>query len=155
YDARTTQARPRLVSDAGHAPQLMGYFDRNWQLPASVGNEGGDEVPENAPATVANVPAAAANAPAAIASASLRTRVSETPAAAARLRARAAGAATRKKEKAPLPPAPPSEFSAPAATQAGKAAREIARLVPTFTNYRSTIRDASWLVDDAARWSIR
>jgi hypothetical protein len=40
-------------------------------------------------------------------------------------------------------------------TQAMQAAQRIARLVPTFTNYRSQILRASWITDPLARWSIR
>jgi hypothetical protein len=57
----------------------------------------------------------------------------------------------------PAPPAPAvaTTFQAPPDTQAGQAARRIAQLVPTFTNYRATIRGAVWSVDEAARWSVR
>jgi poly(3-hydroxybutyrate) depolymerase len=53
------------------------------------------------------------------------------------------------------PPAPPTEFLAPPESQAGQAARRIAQLVPTFTNYRATIRGAVWQSDPLALWSIR
>lgn len=54
----------------------------------------------------------------------------------------------------PTPPVPTS-FLAPETTAAGKAAREIARRVAKFTNYRSRIAGASWVVDDTRTWSIR
>ncbi|MFI5308623.1 MAG: extensin family protein, partial [Polyangiales bacterium] len=56
---------------------------------------------------------------------------------------------------APRPSPLPAEFQAHADTQAGQAARRIAQLVPTFTNYRATIRGAVWTVDENARWSVR
>jgi poly(3-hydroxybutyrate) depolymerase len=52
-------------------------------------------------------------------------------------------------------PAAPTTFLTEATTAAGKAAREIARRVLTFTNYRAKIRGATWKHDDGARWSIR
>lgn len=60
----------------------------------------------------------------------------------------------------PVPPAPrrppsPTAFAAPEDSQAGQAAREIARRVPTFMNYRALTPGGSWFVDPAAVWSVR
>jgi hypothetical protein len=56
-----------------------------------------------------------------------------------------------------IPPAPvaPTTFLSEPNTQAGKAAREIAKRVSTFTNYRSKIQGATWVSDDKVQWSIR
>lgn len=54
----------------------------------------------------------------------------------------------------PKPPAP-TRFAAPARSQAGRAARKIARRVATFANYRGRVSHASWVVDPIARWSVR
>jgi hypothetical protein len=121
YDARSTQSRPRLASDPARLPPAMGYFDRAWQLPASVAGEGGDEQPDDGETQ----------------------RGEKTPEVLLPL------------PKAPSAPPVPTVFAAADSTQAGQAARKIAQIVPTFTNYRATIHGASWLVDSNARWSIR
>jgi hypothetical protein len=60
----------------------------------------------------------------------------------------------------PVPPAPRTPprtrmFLAPPEDPAGRVAREIASLVPTFHNYRAEIPGASWRVDRASVWQIR
>ncbi|HEY2733640.1 MAG TPA: extensin family protein, partial [Polyangiales bacterium] len=57
----------------------------------------------------------------------------------------------------PGPPVPPlpTEFKTAPDTQAGKAAREIARRVSTFENYRGKIPGATWTADPGSVWSIR
>jgi poly(3-hydroxybutyrate) depolymerase len=121
YDARSTQSRPRLVSEPGRLPPAMGYFDRSWQLPPSVAGEGGDEQPDDGEPQHGD-----------------KSQSGSLPL-----------------SKAPAAPPPPTVFVATEATQAGQAARKIAQIVPTFTNYRATIHGASWVVDPGALWSIR
>ena len=55
---------------------------------------------------------------------------------------------------APAVPNPPRRFDAPRSDQAGQAARRIARLVPTFENYRANIGGAEWRIHRPAVWSI-
>ena len=131
YDARTTRSRPRLLF--GSAPLRMGYFDDNWQ-------------PDPARTQRALAEAARRAGPRAIAQ-----NEGNGPESADK---------DNPKSTLPVPPAPatpalPLFYATEPNTQAGKAAREIARRVATFTNYRSQIPGATWLVDDAARWSIR
>ncbi|MEM9864493.1 MAG: extensin family protein [Myxococcota bacterium] len=57
--------------------------------------------------------------------------------------------------RAPAVPRPPQRFAADADDGAGRAARRIASLVPTFVNYRAQIGGAEWVVDPAHAWSIR
>ncbi len=128
YDARSTATRPRLVPAAGlRAPPARGYFDDHWQLDLEAPGDGSDEQPELAP-SAGSVPDA-------------------TP------------AATPGSAAAPAPPpaAPPaaSELPSSPTTQAGKAARQITKLVASFTHYRERIPRGSWTEDAAARWSIR
>jgi enterochelin esterase-like enzyme len=56
---------------------------------------------------------------------------------------------------APVIPALAKEFATGPDSQAGKAAREIAKRVATFTNYRGRIPGATWRHEDASVWSIR
>jgi hypothetical protein len=60
----------------------------------------------------------------------------------------------------PVSPAPPAparsrRFAAPASDPAGAVARQIARRVPHFPNYRAAIPGATWREDPRAVWSIR
>jgi hypothetical protein len=131
YDAKTTRSRPRLVF--GAAPLALGYFDDAWQLDPSR---------------------------------TQRALVSSPRTAAPRTLARGEGngpeSADRDNPRSPLPvppapatPALPLRYATEPDTQAGKAAREIARRVSTFENFRSKIAGATWLVDESIAWSIR
>ena len=55
---------------------------------------------------------------------------------------------------APAVPAATTRFAAPRNDPAGAVARRIARLVPTFENYRATIGGAEWRIRNGAKWSI-
>lgn len=57
--------------------------------------------------------------------------------------------------RAPAVPAPPRRFAAPSDDPAGPIARRIARLVPSFINFRATIPGAEWRDEPEAVWSIR
>jgi|GEM_PF-927047 len=56
-------------------------------------------------------------------------------------------------ESLPVPP-PPTRFAAGRRDPAGRAARSIARLIPTFPNYRAIIPGGVW-DEDARVWSVR
>ena len=113
----------------------MGYFDRNWQLP-------GEETPQAQPQGAALVPAAAP------------VVLTQTIAAAATTLPPPASTSTGSTTPLP-PPAQPEQLASSANTQAGRAARQIARIVPTFMNYRARIPLATWTLDPIAAWSIR
>jgi len=66
-----------------------------------------------------------------------------------------AGAPAVPSTKVPPSPAAPTRFAAPARSQAGRAARQIARRVQSFANYRGRTKLATWVVDPVARWSVR
>jgi enterochelin esterase-like enzyme len=133
YDSKTTHARPRLLFADNNRPLALGYFDAHWQLDpshtqAALSSKRSDPQPVRQQVAEGNGPESASH---------------DVP-----------------KSKLPVPSAPPqpplpSVFSTAPDTQAGKAAREIARRVATFMNYRSKIPGATWAVDDAAPWSIR
>ena len=59
------------------------------------------------------------------------------------------------KRAVPPAPEPPARFVSNPRTQAGRAARQIARRVQTFKNYRARSKLATWVVDPVARWSVR
>lgn len=127
YDAKSTRSRPRLTFPSGSAPLVLGYFDAHWQLDPSHTQR-------------------------ALASGG-RAKVSE---------GNGPESASHDVPKSPLPvtepppaPPPPTTFSTQPDTQAGKAAREIAKRVATFTNYRAKIPGATWWVDPSLPWSIR
>ncbi|MEY4581079.1 MAG: hypothetical protein RL701_5782, partial [Pseudomonadota bacterium] len=133
YDAKTTRSRPRLTFPT--APLALGYFDNAWQLDPTHTQQ-----------------ALAASAPRKTAQLAT-TAVSE---------GNGPESADHDNPKSPLPVAPgpatpplPLHYATDGGTQAGKAAREIARRVATFTNYRIKIPGATWVVDDSVPWSIR
>jgi hypothetical protein len=130
YDAKTTRARPRLLFPA--APPALGYFDQAWQLDHTHTQRAllRSSLPD--PRQVAqrdgNDPESAAldNPPSPL----------SIPV-------------------APEAPAQPQQFATEPTSQAGKAAREIARRVATFSNFRKLIAGATWRTDQASVWSIR
>jgi hypothetical protein len=52
-------------------------------------------------------------------------------------------------------PPPTSGFASDEADPAGRIARRIAQLVPTFPNLRAAARHGRWLLDERARWAVR
>ncbi|HEX2676909.1 MAG TPA: extensin family protein, partial [Polyangiales bacterium] len=130
YDQRTTRERPRLVFDLGHTPLLLGSFDEAWRLDPSRARSAS---PQQAPRKPAAIPEG--NDPESAAHDRSHSHLPVSPA-------------------PPVPPAP-TTFATNAASPTGKTAREIARRVQTFTNYRSKIPGATWTLDDTSRWSIR
>jgi hypothetical protein len=137
YDASTTFSRPRLVFDRKHTPLAMGYFDRNWKLADPTRAEPAPDAPTASPPSEQPHPPLGGG----------RT-------------AREPGASDAGDAASPLlltqsAPKPLMEPETGAESQAAGAARRIAQVVPTFANYRSKIRRATWITDPAARWSIR
>ncbi|MET0385655.1 MAG: extensin family protein [Polyangiales bacterium] len=140
YDAKSTRSRPRLVFPGGSLPLALGYFDASWHIDPShtqrALNTAARTVQNKSVALNAERPAAdSGNDPE---SAAHDRPPSPLPV-----------------PVAPVPPDPPQVFATEPDTQAGKAARELARRVASFTNYRSTIAGATWKVDPAVPWSIR
>jgi predicted esterase len=134
YDAKTTRSRPRLLFPDASKPLALGYFDAHWRLD-----------PTHTQTTLAKQVKATSKRP--------RVQVNEgngPESAAHDLPKSKLGVPTCP----PLPPLP-TQFSTAPDTQAGKAAREIARRVTMFTNYRGKIAGATWTVDPASTWSIR
>ena len=130
YDAKTTRSRPRLLFPS--PPPALGYFDAAWQLDETHTQRALMRSPSTQPSQVAR-------------------REGNGP-----------ESADQDNPPSPLPlpvapeaPAMPKEFATEPTTQAGKAAREIAKRVATFTNFRSKIAGATWRVDQASVWSIR
>jgi enterochelin esterase-like enzyme len=137
YDASTTLSRPRLVFDRKHAPLAMGYFDRNWKLPAPTGAQPAQHAPGASP------PPEQPHQPPGGGRTARELGGSD----------RGDGASPVLFTQSALKPA--MELETGGETQAAQAARRIAEVVPTFANYRSKIRKATWITDPAARWSIR
>jgi enterochelin esterase-like enzyme len=135
YDAKSTRSRPRLVFPDGSKPLELGYFDAHWQLDPSHTQTALSKHRAVAKPTHGAVLASEGNGPE---SADHDVSKSKLPVPVG----------------PPLPPMP-TEFKTAPDTPAGKAAREIARRVSTYTNYRGKIPGATWIVDDANRWSIR
>ncbi len=145
YDQRATRTRSRLVFDSNHPPLALGVFDQQWRLDpthtqsamraaaanAKLPQQHGPALP--APRLASHIPDG--NDPESAKTDHYRSHL-PVPVAPA------------------LPPLP-TKFSTDATSVTGKAAREIARRVQTFTNYRATIAGAAWTLDDTAVWSVR
>lgn len=142
YDARTTAQRQRLLFSDAQPPLAIGYFDNHWQLDGSH----------------VRMPAPRAGNPAhATASKHHDARQPAAPNDGNDPESAEHDVSHSKLPVAPAPglPPPPQHFAASADSPAGKAAREIARRVQTFTNYRSKIPGATWRIDDTQVWSVR
>lgn len=149
YDRRTTASRPRLIANRNR--QLAaGYFDRFWRLPAPEPEEG-------AAATIE--PTEAPELPEGVTAEEMRrlaVRVGAPP-------DFILPPALFEQDPAPqLPPgeAPsdpprPRRFLAPRDDPNGPIARLVARLVPTFYNYRAIIPGGVWHTSRRALWRIR
>jgi hypothetical protein len=161
YDARTTRSRPRLIS--GRNGQLaMGFFDRFWRLPDSGATAHDRELHRPSRETDASE-ARAADEPAPCEGEEERWQPTEL---AVRRGFRVAVPQLRRvleqdpppqlaPGEAPEEPPPPRCFRAPRSDPAGRIARLLARLVPTFVNYRAMIPGGQWRVDHRAVWQIR
>ena len=166
YDAKSAAVRPRLAFPIGKTPPAQGYFDDRWRLPAA-GSPGTPSTKPLAAPPVAPAPAPTAVPAAAKTSAELPPKpataspvvlasTSATGTAAGVVLPRPPPPCPRSVNCKPIP-APPQtrEFSASVHTQAGQAARKIAKVVPLFRNYRAEITLATWEQDPATIWSVR
>jgi hypothetical protein len=134
YDSKTTRSRPRLLFPDAARPLALGYFDSLWRLdPTHTQTALLKRAVRSGPSATRTV--AEGNGP--------ESADHDIP-----------------KSKLPVPVAPPAppiptRYSSAPDTTTGKVAREIARRVATFTNYRSKIPGATWNVDESGSWSIR
>jgi predicted esterase len=134
YDAKSTRTRPRLLFPS--PPPALGYFNQAWQIDETHTQRALARPTQAPPGQVAQREGhGSGNGP---------------------------ESADQDNPPSPLPlpvvpevPAMPREFATEPTTQAGKAAREIAKRVATFTNFRSKIAGATWRVEQASVWSIR
>lgn len=126
YNGANTRQRERLIGGAKGA-LAQGFFDDGWKLP------GASDVTAAAAPTAPPEPASApgSETPAPITSAAL-----PIPA-------------------APATPGIPATYDAPAADQAGKAARAMAKRIASFRNYRAEIPGAAWSLDASAQWRVQ
>lgn len=152
YDRSTTRSRPRLI--AGRNRQLAaGHFDRFWQLPAPP-NEGGSEA-----SVLDNARQPGRELPPGITAERMRELAVRVGAPADFIFPPAVLAQTPPStlEPGPLPAPPrrPRRFLAPPDDPNGPIAREIARLVPSFYNYRAAIPGGIWRTSRRAVWRVR
>jgi hypothetical protein len=155
YDRQTTGSRPRLI--AGRNRQLAaGYFDRFWRLsaPERRGGDDGDEStpprgrrgrrvelpPGMTPERMRELAVAVGAPPDFVLPPAV---LQQTPA--------------PELEPGPVPPAPsaPRRFLAPASDPNGALARQLARAIPSFYNYRAIIPGGAWTTSPRAVWQIR
>jgi predicted esterase len=132
YDAKTTRARPRLLFPT--PPPALGYFNQAWQVDAAH-TQHALSAPRGPKAAASPLAQREGNGPE---SADQDNPASPLPV-----------------PVAPEAPAVPDAFATEPTTQAGKAAREIAKRVGTFSNFRAKIAGATWKVDSDTVWSIR
>jgi predicted esterase len=156
YDRRTTTSRPRLI--AGRARQLAaGYFDRFWRLAATEAHGGDDGDDEPSPARGRR--ASRLQLPPGITPERMRELAVAVGAPPNFVLPPAVLQQTPPSElgPGPVPPAPPvpHRFSAPRDDPNGDIARRIARMVPSFYNYRAIIPGGVWETSPRAVFQIR
>ncbi len=141
YDRRTTAARPRLIANRNE-PLAAGYFDRFWRLPEYTGPTAeARPLPPGVSAERMRELARIVGAPDDFI---LPTALFEqTP------------APQLEPGEVPEAPAAPRRFLAPRDDANGPIARLIARLVPTFYNYRAIIPGGVWETHDRAVFKVR
>jgi hypothetical protein len=153
YDRRTTSGRrPRLI--AGRRRQLAaGYFDRFWRLPAP--EEAGAAAPDAEP----EGERARRPLPEGVSAEEMRRLALRVGAPEDFILPSALFEQTPapRLEPGSVPSAPPRprRFRAPRSDPNGPIARMIARLVPTFYNYRAIIPGGLWHTARRAVWQIR
>lgn len=155
YDRQTTSSRPRLT--AGRNRQLAaGYFDRQWRMPTRE-RRGGDEHDEDSAPRGRR--ARRLPLPEGITPERMRELAVSVGAPPDFVLPSAVLQQTPRPEldPGPVPPAPsvPRRFAAPADDPNGAIARQIARMVPTFYNYRAIIPGGAWETAPRAVWQIR
>lgn len=135
YDPKVLRARPRLVFSLGQRPLAFGYFDGRWQFDPSHARLTPERSDGSGPRADRRPTAGQGDGPESAAHDVPRSKLGVPP--------------------SPPAPAPPTRFLADETTQAGRAARDIAQRVATFTNYRAKIPGATWSVDEQSVWSVR
>lgn len=155
YDRTTTSSRPRLIS--GRQRQLAaGHFDRFWRLPAPEG-AGPGPAEHGAATDVQREPQR--ELPAGMTAEQMRELAILVGAPPDFIFPPAVLAQTPppELERATPPAAPrrPRQFLAPPDDPNGPIARQIARMVPGFYNYRAAIPGGSWETSRRAVWRIR
>ena len=161
YDRRTTRSRARLIAGRNR-PLAAGYFDRFWQLPAppeehgsgeaTTPDEGADEGGDEAGDEEAALPPGVT-----------RERMRElaqligAPPDFILPRALFEQHPAPELDPGPAPSNPPRarRFLAHRDDPNGPIARLIARLVPTFYNYRAMIPGGVWETNRRVLWRIR
>ncbi|MCB9592033.1 MAG: extensin family protein [Sandaracinaceae bacterium] len=140
YDARAVGSRPRLLMQRGRDPLASGFFDRFWRLP-EYQDPHAARLPAGVSAEQMRALAIRVGAPPTfILPAPL---FQQTP------------APQLEPGDMPAPPERPRRFLAAASDPNGPVARQIARMVPTFYNYRAIIPGGAWIESQQAVFQIR
>lgn len=146
YDARAVGSRPRLTMRRGREPVASGYFDRFWRLPER-------------PASDAEDGESAARLPAGVTAEEMRQMAIRVGAPPDFILPAPLFQQTPPPElepgDEPAPPPRPTRFAASMRDPNGPIARQIARMVPTFYNYRAIIPGGAWIQSQRAVWRIR
>lgn len=144
YDQRAVASRPRLVMGRGREPLAQGFFDRFWRLPAQAAAEEGEQAGRLPPGVTAEEMRA------------LAIRVGAPPnfILPAPLFLQDPPPQLEPGEEPAAPPRP-TRFLAAASDPNGPIARQIARMVPTFYNYRAIIPGGAWIQSERAVWRVR
>ncbi|MGE0790032.1 MAG: extensin family protein [Sandaracinaceae bacterium] len=140
YDRRSSGSRPRLIMGR-NSPLAAGYFDRFWQLPPYEAPTAQGPLPPGVTAEQMRQYARLVGAPDDfIIPLALfqQTPAPELP-----------------PGELPDAPATPRRFLADRDDPNGPIARLIARLVPTFYNYRAMIPGGVWTTHRNAAWKVR
>lgn len=154
YDGRTTRGtRTRHLSSRAPA-KASGWFDARWQLRTTTADARTFDAVAPTWAEAATVPTWAGMQPPLPLETMHGGDPSPNPARGGRGRHVPIPTRLPRPNAPALPPAP-ATFLAAEDTQEGRAAREIARRIPTFHNYRATIRGANWVVDQANVFRVR
>lgn len=141
YNRRTTARRPRLIANRNE-PLSAGYFDRFWQLPAYEGpSADARPLPDGVTAEQMRELAILVGAPEHFILPSALFEQTPEP---------------QLDHADPVEDPPrPRRFLAPRDDPNGPIARLIARLVPTFYNYRAMIPGGVWDTHRRAVWKVR
>lgn len=140
YDRRNTATRPRLVMPRGNQPLASGFFDRFWQLP-EWHDPHARQLPEGVTAEQMRALAIRVGAPEDFILPAALFQQTPPP--------------ELEPGEEPDAPALPRRFTASLDDPNGPIARLIARLVPTFYNYRAIIPGGVWMETDDAEFKIR
>lgn len=158
YDRSTTSgARPRLIAGA-RRPLAAGYFDRFWRLPESE-RAAGAEAASGTAAPDEGAGAQTRSLPEGVSAEEMRRLAILVGAPEDFVLPPALFAQTPPPElepgEIPSNPPRPRRFRAPPSDPNGPIARMIARLVPTFYNYRAIIPGGVWHTSRRTVWQVR